>query len=655
LSKSLGAKALHIQGQAGGGTVTVEQDESQRQALPDEQILALARLGEQAASHFGSPQDMEWAWANGQLYVVQSRPITSLYPLPANVAAEPIEVMLSFGVWQGMLDPYTPLGQDMLSYVVSGIALLFGEKIKPEEQHVLLRAGERLFVNLTGLLKTPRGRAVVEIFIAAMDPISSAILSKLSKELYFPAPEPASLRGRLRSVRAFLPVLYGILFNFVSPARGRARLERKIEEELRRAQSNFETAETLSDLVDAIAAVPMRLPGTLLSYLLPGVISGQIPMQVLVRLAEDVPGGSDLSLELTRGLPHNVTTEMDLALWQTAQSIRAEAGAAAYFNETEIPALISAYRSESLPPSIQTALASFMAKYGMRGIAEIDLGRLRWSDDPTHIFQVLKSYLQIDPENSPEAVFLGGAEKARLAQKQLIAAFQQTRGGRVKARVINMMILRLRELGGLRETPKFTVIRLFGHMRTALLNAGQKLVETGVLANARDIFFLHLPELKALAGDETRSWQKLIDERRAVYQRALQRKRIPRILLSDGTAFYDAPTSDRVEDENTLAGSPVSPGSVEGIVHVVLDPHGAQLVPGEILVCPATDPAWTPLFLTAGGLVMEIGGMMTHGSVVAREYGIPAVVGVRQATERLKTGQRVRVDGSSGKITILPG
>ena len=132
----------------------------------------------------------------------------------------------------------------------------------------------------------------------------------------------------------------------------------------------------------------------------------------------------------------------------------------------------------------------------------------------------------------------------------------------------------------------------------------------------------------------------------------MKRVQIPRVLLSDGTAFYEgvaAPT----DDSGAIVGDPVSPGVVEGTVRVVLNPHGTRLEPGEILVCPGTDPAWTPLFLAAGGLVMEVGGMMTHGSVVAREYGIPAVVGVHQATVQLKTGQRVRVDGSSGKIEIL--
>lgn len=660
LSKRLGAKALAMQGQAGGGTVTVRQDSSQQQALADEQIVALTQLGQQAASHFGTPQDMEWALANRHLYIVQSRPITSLYPLPANVAEQPLEVLLSFGVWQGMLDPYTPLGQDMMAGTVSGMALLFGQKIKPEEQRVFLQAGERLFVNITGLMKTPVGRAGLTGFLSAIDAASSEIVSTLAQTIRLPTPTPLNWRTKLRLAIKLLPLPYTVLFNLFSPARGRARLARKIEEELARAQSAFQAATTLSDLIDEIAAKPMQLPQALMPYLVGGVISGQMPLQLLMRLAADLPDGAELVLELTRGLPHNVTTEMDLALWQTAQTLRSEVSTATYFKETEISTLITDYRQHRLPAASQTAIANFMTKYGARGVGEIDLGRTRWHDDPIYIFQLLKTYLQIEPQNSPAATFQRGIGKAQWAQEQLIDRSRKAHGN-FRATIVKVMAMRVRELAGLRETPKFTIVRLFSHARAALLSASQKFVEQGVLTNsgasmginAEDIFFLHVAELKALAQGEAGDWQTLIAERRATYQRELKRKRLPRILLSDGTAFYHAPSASAQDEGNTLRGSPVSPGLVEGIVHVVLTPHGIQLAPGAILVCPATDPAWTPLFLTAGGLIMEVGGMMTHGSVVAREYGIPAVVGVQQATERLKSGQRVRVDGSSGQVTIL--
>jgi pyruvate,water dikinase len=212
---------------------------------------------------------------------------------------------------------------------------------------------------------------------------------------------------------------------------------------------------------------------------------------------------------------------------------------------------------------------------------------------------------------------------------------------------------RVRELTGLRESPKLAAIRAMTAQREGLLATGRELVAADVLERPEDVFFLRLADLKALAGGAQRDWQALVAERRGAYEREKRRRRVPRVLLSDGTAFYEGLGATSEAGSAAIVGSPVSPGVVEGVVHVVFDPRGARLTPGEILVCPGTDPAWTPLFLAAGGLVMEVGGMMTHGSVVAREYGIPAVVGVNQATTRLQTGQRIRLDGSSGQIVVL--
>jgi pyruvate,water dikinase len=393
--------------------------------------------------------------------------------------------------------------------------------------------------------------------------------------------------------------------------------------------------------------------GSAFQFLLPRFIPVFGPSMGMLNLLNKLAGEDrSLVLEITRALPQNVTTEMDLALWETATAIRADAEAAAEFRSSDAAALSRRYLDGTLPNSAQNAIAGFMARYGMRGIAEIDFGQPRWREDPTPIMHVLQSYLNIDEAAAPDAVFQRGREAASDAVERLAARVRAQPGGWLKERVVRGAARRIRLLMGARESPKFFAVRTMGIARQALLDVGQEFAAAGTIQRADDMIFLRLNELDALAREEPRDWKHLIAERRQMYERELRRKQVPRLLVSDGRAFYEGIGSD-TDSGDVISGSPVSPGVVEGLVHVILDPRQAQLAPGEILVCPGTDPAWTPLFMAAGGLITEVGGMMTHGSVVAREYGIPAVVGVHQATTRLRDGQRIRLDGTTGKILLL--
>ena len=254
-------------------------------------------------------------------------------------------------------------------------------------------------------------------------------------------------------------------------------------------------------------------------------------------------------------------------------------------------------------------------------------------------------------------MFARGAENARQAIDQLTSAIRRTRGGWIKANLARFFAGRARELMGMRESPKFFLVRMLWIIRSELLKSGAEFIQAGELEQADDLCFLSLDEIAAFANREWRDWHALIAAHRETYRVELRRRQVPRLLLSDGCAFYEGISTSAgnaaAGSATVLTGSPVSPGSSEGKVRVVLDPRQAHLESGEILVCPGTDPSWTPLFLSAAGLVMETGGMMTHGAVVAREYGIPAIVGVDQATLRLHTGQRIRIDGSTGRILLL--
>ncbi len=657
VEKKLGAKAVAIRPQAGGGTTRVpESGRETTQALPAEVIVEMARLAERIAALYGSPQDVEWAWADGRLWVLQARPITSLYPLPEGMLPEPLQVLFSVGAVQGMLDPFTPLGQDVfLHLLVPAVADRIRLRFDPRNQLGLLLAGERLFVNVTGALRNRLARRRLPAALEFVEPATAHIVKNLLLDPRLAA-APARIPSRAwwRLAIFFLSIFGNVVLNLGRPRARRAWIERYVEEALARLEAGSAAATTLSGRLAWTEETFREIPRVLLPYLLSGIAAGMGSLMRLVLLAEALPEGRRNVLEATRGLPHNVTTEMDLALWALSRAIYADPSSAARFAQADAATLAADYLAGRLPPVAQAALRRFLERYGMRGVAEIDIGRPRWRDDPTEIMQVLQSYLRIQsPELAPDAVFARGAASAEAAIERLVQSARAASGGWWRAPVIRWFAGRMRALAGLRESPKFFIIRVVGVVQAALLASGRELAAQAIIDRPDDVFFLRLEELHELARGGERDWRVLVTARRAAYTREKRRKQIPRLLLSDGHAFYAGVGAGSEAGEGVLLGSPVSPGVAEGAVRVVHDPRGVQLAPGEILVCPGTDPAWTPLFLAAGGLVTEVGGLMTHGSVVAREYGIPAVVGVHEATTRLRTGQRVRVDGSAGRITVL--
>src|SRR5450759_3511304 len=226
------------------------------------------------------------------------------------------------------------------------------------------------------------------------------------------------------------------------------------------------------------------LPPTMFGHIIPCFAPSMAMLNLLFRLARAVEGGRETVLEMTRGLPHNVTTEMDLALWAVAQQIRADPASRACFAATADGAtaadLSRAYLAGSLPEVAQRTLTGFLERYGMHAIAEIDLGRARWRDDPTPLLQSLQSYLTIeDPEAAPDRVFARGAITARAAAERLVAQVRRTPGGWWRARVAGFAAGCLRALGGIREFPKFFGVRMLGLAHDALLATGHELAEQG--------------------------------------------------------------------------------------------------------------------------------------------------------------------------------
>ncbi|MHB0965089.1 MAG: PEP/pyruvate-binding domain-containing protein [Bellilinea sp.] len=668
IRKNLGAKTKALHGQSGGGTAWQEADRSRQQALPDEQILNLARLGRQIENHYSLPQDIEWAWAGNRLYILQSRPITSLYPTPEGMPAEPLKVMASFGAIQGLLAPITPLGRDTIYWIVSIAAGLLNFRVTAETQTLVFTAGERLWMNITTPMRNSIGRKLVRAGLGMIEPsVQQAVIEIWDDPRLRPGQPGISWRARRQIAHLVIPLAWNVLLNLAAPSRRRAALVADGEKLLDEIKANIAAINQTGRARLARVAgllpdiVVHRLPPTFLRFV-SGVAGGMASLNALNKLADSLPGSEsdsgkqanrNLVLEITRGVPHNPTTEMDLILWQTAQGIQRDASLLQYFQSRTPEELGHAWKDGTFISGAKAVLQPFIDLYGGRGLAEIDLGRERWVENPTPVIEALVGYLKMaDPAQAPDINFQRSADSALAALGQLTARLRASRGGWFKARLAIFFASRMRQLLGMRENPKFFAVRLFNLIRQELLSCGKELAADGEIDKADDLFFLTYKELEELAKQGGSSvLRERITSRRHAYDLEMHRRQIPRLLLSDGRAFYAGIQATAGAD--SLAGSPVSPGSVEGNARVVLNPHQAGLLPGEIMVCPGTDPSWTPLFLTAGGLIMEVGGMMTHGAVVAREYGIPAVVGVDSATTRLKTGMRVRLDGSSGQIVIL--
>ena len=659
VERRLGEKRLAVRATAGGGIQQVELTSGIREAcLSDEQLRALAAVGAQVEAHYGAPQDIEWAIdPSGKLWLVQSRPITTLYPLPENAPKtdDVLRAYFCLNVFQGVYRPLTPMGIAVFRLFGSAIAGVF--RLAPSDPllgpAILVEAGGRLFLDVTPALRSALGRT----FLLAAAQIGEAPSAALFQQLMtdprlslLPTPSFRVIRvigSLLEKTRTPLYVMQALLW----PSTVQKRMA-QVRAWLQSLDDDVEAAsiQSRADLADRLTTLEQRLPGrvtavfrTIPVMLISGLGSYALSGWLLRGLATT----DDMRIVL-RGLPHNPTTEMDLELWALAERVQSDAVAAQAMRETPPERLAQLYREGILPLALQRGLGEFLHAYGHRGVAEIDLGLPRWSEDPTYILGVLANYLQLnDPDQAPDVQFQRGAQEAEAMFATLTRRARRT--GWLRGVLVSFFLKRTRALAGFREMPKFCLVLLLAATRRSLSSIGTAMEQAGCLEQAGDIFFITLAEAHAaLAGEDM---HQIVRQRRASYDREVQRRSIPRVLLSDGT---EPTVASRLEEvpEGTLTGFPASPGRVTAQARVILEPTGARLEPGEVLVAPSTDPGWTPLFLTAAGLVMEMGGTMSHGAVVAREYGIPAVVGVPGATERITTGQQITVDGSAGTVFL---
>ena len=656
MDRRLGDKRTAVRSVPGGGTDTTDVAASDQPCLDRSQLDALVDLAHRVEAEYDAPQDTEWAIdTDGVAWLTQARAITTLYPLPPARAhgdqTEDWRVYLCASLAQGLTRPITPMGQQSFRLMGSSVAAVAGfPQTDPlAGPSTIVTIGERLYADISGLVRHRLGRRLLITVAGVMEARTQGVIELLATDPRF---GPESADHPTRALPVIVKIMIAtrlplrLLLGLISPAAAHRAADR-IEEAVRRRwrpRPDLTPNDRLDVVEHRLGTDTFLIMPTVFPYAAAGLFSNALAR----RLAPDDLDPT-LFADLRRGLPHNVTTEMDLDLWQLATKIKNDPAATATMIDNDPADLAAAYREGELPAVIIDGLRDFLEQYGHRAVAEIDLGMPRWSEQPEHLLSVLTNYLRLDDrELAPDHQFAAGAE---IADRAVTTILDVTRGGplgRLRAPAVAWLLRRARSLIGLRERPKSIMIIALASARREIAIVGEAAVAAGAIDSADDAFFLDLRQLRsALDGVDQRA---VVTDRRAAYAAELRRRHIPRVLLSDGTEPETMITVDA--PDGALAGSPASVGTVTGTARVIMDPAGAHLEPGEILVAPSTDPGWTPLFLTAGGLVMEMGGSMSHGAVVAREYGIPAVVGVPDATSKITSGQRITVDGAAGVVSL---
>ena len=607
------------------GEVVTRADRQAEPVLSDAQVVRLAQLGRRIEAHFGQPQDIEWCLAGDEFQIVQSRPITTLFPIPAPGDDEN-HVYVSVGHGQMMTDPLKPLGISLWQLTTP----------RP-----MLEAGARLFVDVTKDLASPARRAGLLEVMGRGDPlIGDALRTIVDRDFIATLPDEGPARAPACGAPAPGEADPAIVAELVEGSRASiSALKRDIE---------GKAGPALLDFITADIAELRRVLFDPRSHR--AIMAGMEATWWLNERLEAWLGERDAADTLAQSVPGNVTSEMGLGLLDVADAIRPHPDVVSFLERVEDDGFLDELPRFAGGREAREAIVAWLERYGMRCAGEIDVTRPRWSERPSMLVATILGNVRNFEPGEAERRFEHGRQDAESKAAEVLKRLRAQPDGDQKAAEARRMIDRVRAFGGYREYPKYAMTTRYFVYKQALLEEAERLVQAHVLCDCEDIFWLRFPELDDVVRTH-RADAQLIRGRRDAFA-AYASLAPPRVLTSDGEVVAgeyrrgDLPAG-------ALAGLPVSAGTVEGRARVIRDMADADVGAGDILVTAYTDPSWTPLFVAIAGLVTEVGGLMTHGAVIAREYGLPAVVGVEDATLLIRDRQRIRVHGTDGYVEIL--
>ncbi|MEK4295640.1 phosphoenolpyruvate synthase [Paenibacillus sp. FSL R5-0914] len=631
----IATKKLAIYGLKEGGTETlkIDLDQQKTQTLSEQQILQLARIGREIEAYFGCPQDIEWCLDHDTFYIVQSRPITTLYPIP-EVNYQENHVYVSVGHQQMMTDPMKPLG------------LSFYLLITPAPMR---KAGGRLFVDVTHMLASPVSR---ENFINALgksDPlIKDAFMTLIEREYIKSLPDDRKEQSPVNSSKdSSSEGFQALIENDPAIVSDLIKNSQTSIEELRQNIRTKSGADLFDFILEDLQELKKFLsdPQSTKVFMTAMNASSWINEKMYEWLGEK--NAADM---LSQSVPNNITSEMGLALLDVADVIRPYPEIVDYLQHVKDDGFLDKLVKFDGGQATQDAIYAYLNKFGMRCAGEIDISRTRWSEKPITLVPMILSNIKNFEPNAGNRKFEQGRQEALEKEQELLDRLKQLPDGELKAEETKRVISFIRNYIGYREYPKYGMINRYFIYKQALLKEAEQLVQASVIHEKEDIFYLTFEELHEVVRTNKLDDQ-IISKRKDDYN-FFEKLTPPRVITSDGEIITGEYKRENLPD-NAIIGLPVSTGVIEGRARVILNMEEADLEDGDILVTAFTDPGWTSLFVSIKGLVTEVGGLMTHGAVIAREYGLPAVVGVENATKLIKDGQRIRVNGTEGYIEIL--
>ncbi|MEH2041498.1 phosphoenolpyruvate synthase [Nostoc sp.] len=636
INKKISTKKLAIYALKDGGTKEqeIEQQRQNRQALTDEQIVQLERIGRKIEEHFGSPQDIEWCLVDDTFYIVQSRPITTLYPIPEANDREN-HVYVSVGHQQMMTDPLKPLGWSLFQLTAA----------RP-----MYKAGGRLFVDITPDLASPVRREIIVDVLGKSDPlIKDALMTIIErgdfikslpndkKELSSDKTNKGMSLADFQTQIEYDPTIVPDLIK---------SSQRSIDD----LKHNIQT-KSGSDLIDFILEDTQKLKKSLSDPQSFGVIMTAMNASSWINeKMNEWLGEKNAADILSQSAPNNITSSMGLALLDVADVIRPYPEVIDYLQHVKDDSFLDELVKFNGGKETQDAIYAYLNQYGMRCAGEIDITKTRWSEKPTTLVPMILSNIKNFEPNASNRKFEQGRQSALKKEQELLDRLKQLPDGEQKAEETKRMIHLIRNFIGYREYPKYGIVNRYFVYKKALLKEAKQLVQAGVIHEKEDIYYLTFEELREVVCTNKLDYQ-IISKRKDEYK-LFEKLTPPRVIMSDGEIIAGQYKRENLPAE-AIVGLAVSSGVIEGRARVILNMEDADLEDGDILVTSFTDPSWTPLFVSIKGLVTEVGGLMTHGAVIAREYGLPAVVAVENATKLIEDGQRIRVNGTEGYVEIL--